>query len=66
MNDSNTPPEELRPYFGKLPEVSPEKQRRAARIMEIMQIVKATMDENAKKSSSSTENGLGDTFKWKD
>lgn len=52
MNDSSTQPEELRPYFGKLPEVSLEKQIRAARIMKIMQIVKATMEQNVKKEAA--------------
>jgi len=66
MKDSETPPEELRPYFGNLPEVSPEKQRKAARIMEIMRIVQATMEENAKKTVSTTQNDPIDTFKWKD
>jgi hypothetical protein len=66
MKDSETPPKELSPYFGKLPEVSPEKQRKAARIMEIMRIVKATMEENAKKRGSTTQNDPEDTFKWKD
>ena len=66
MKDSDTPPEELKPYFGKLPEVSPEKERKAARIMEIMRIVQATMEENAKKRGSTTQNVPKDTFKWKD
>ena len=66
MKDSDTPHEELKPYFGKLPEVSPEKERKAARIMEIMRIVQATMEENAKKRGSTTQNDPEDTFKWKD
>ena len=66
MKDSDTTPQELGPYFGNLPEVSPEKQRKAARIMEIMRIVQATMEENAKKRSSTTQNDSEDTFKWKD
>jgi len=66
MKDSDTPPEELKPYFGKLPEVSPEKERKATRIMEIMRIVQATMEENAEKGGSTTQNDPEDTFKWKD
>ena len=66
MKDSETPPEELGPYFGNLPEVSPEKQSKAARIMEIMRIVQATMEENAEKRRSTTRNDPEDTFKWKD
>ena len=66
MKDSETPPEELRPYFGNLPEVSPEKQRKAARIMEIMRIVQANMEESAKKRGSTIKNDPEDTFKWKD
>jgi hypothetical protein len=66
MKDSDTTPQELGPYFGNLPEVSPEKQRKAARIMEIMRIVQATMEENAKKRGSTTQNDSEDTFMWKD
>jgi hypothetical protein len=66
MKDSDTPPEELKPYFGKLPEVSRENERKAARIMEIMRIVQATMEENAKKRGSTIQNDPEDTFKWKD
>jgi len=66
MKESETPPEGLGHYFGNLPEVSPEKQRKAARIMEIMRIVQATMEENAKKRGSTTRNDPEDTFKWKD
>jgi hypothetical protein len=66
MKDSETPPEDLRPYFGNLPKVSPEKQRKAARIMELMRIVQATIEENVKKRGSTTRNDPEDTFKWKD
>ena len=66
MKDSDITPQELGPYFDNLPEVSPEKQKKAARIMEIMRIVQATMEENAKKRGSTTRNDPEDTFKWKD
>ena len=66
MKDSDTTPEELGPYFGNLPKLSPEKENKAARIMEIMRIVQATMEENAKRRGSFTQNDPEDTFKWKD
>jgi hypothetical protein len=66
MKDSDTTPEELRPYFGNLPKLSPEKENKAARIMEIMRIVQGTMEESAKKRGSTTQNNPVDIFKWKD